>query len=296
MRNYFAHNLRFLRELKDMNQAKTADSIGFNKTTWNNYETGKSKPNIDDLFTISKFFQVSISELLEYDLSKAGNLIKKGSDAENEQNGKLKGKGKGNLTDQNEENSGTGGIVKTVHFMPQVITVDSSGNENVVMVPVRARAGYLNGYADPKFMETLPAYRLPGLNNGTFRLFEVEGLSMYPTLHGGDLIIGSYVEQLRDVRDDRVYVVVTRNAGIVVKRCLNRIQKDGKLILKSDNHKDRDMYPAIVCDPEDILEIWYATGFLSRQLRPPAETYNRVIDLEGRLTLLEETLKKGQPK
>ena len=81
-----------------------------------------------------------------------------------------------------------------------------------------------------------------------------------------------------------------------MKRILNRIEKDGKLILKSDNYKERDFYPPIVCDPSAILEVWYATGFISRQLRPPAEMYNRVVDLEGRLTLLEEEARKKRLK
>jgi signal peptidase I len=126
-------------------------------------------------------------------------------------------------------------------------------------------------------------------------MFEVDGLSMYPTLSSGDVVICSNVEQLQDIRDDRLHVIVTKNDGIVVKRVLNRLVKDGKVILKSDNYKDRELYPTIVVDPGDILEVWYCTGFLSRQMRPPAETYNRLIDLEARFTLLEvEVKKRGQ--
>lgn len=180
--------------------------------------------------------------------------------------------------------------------LPKLVTVDAQGNENVVFVPIKARAGYLNGYGDEQYISQLPAYRLPGLNNGTFRLFEVEGLSMHPTFNSGDVVIGSFVESLDTVRDDRVYVVVTKNDGIVVKRCLNRIKTDGKLILKSDNFKDRDDYPTIVVSPEDVLEIWYAKSYMSHQMRPPAEMYNRLIDLEGKFTLLQEKLNKIELK
>lgn len=286
----------YLRKREGKKWPETLAAVGFKRTTWNNYETGISKPSLDDFSRMSKYFGISESDLLHTDLEQTGNLFENGEDAEKHKKGNLKGKGIGNLTTKNyPENTGLS-VVKEVsaHLqrMPKVITIDSQGDENVVMVPVKARAGYLNGYADPKFMESLPAYRLPGLNNGTYRLFEVEGSSMYPTFHGGDLVIGSYVDQLRDVRDDRVYVVVTKNDGIVVKRVLNRLEKDGKLILKSDNYKDRDMYPPIVCDPDDIVEIWYSTGFISRQMRPPAEVYNRLIDLEGRISLIEEEKRK----
>lgn len=299
---YFAKNLKLLRKLKDISQEEMSHQLGFSRTGWNNYENSRSKPGLEDLIKISNYFGIYESQLLHIDLPEAyteGNLISiiNGSKKYKERN--LKGNLKGNLKAIKYENnsistvandSGNGDVIR--HRMPQVITIDTQGNENVVMVPVRARAGYLSGYSDPTFIEKLPAYRLPGLSNGTYRLFEVDGLSMYPTLHGGDLIIGQNVEQLQDVRDDRVHVIITKNDGIVVKRVLNRIKKDNKLILKSDNYKDRDMYPSIVTDPVDVIEIWYAIGFISRQMRPPAEVYNRVIDLEGRLTIMEDNLKK----
>lgn len=296
--NYFHQNARVLRSITGKNQAEMGASIGFGRSSWGNYETGVSQPSLEDTFRIAQYFGITVGQLLEVDLSKNVNLIAKKRWSKKEDfvnpnvnpsvNPKVDFKQlehqKFIVSEPDQE------LVK--HRMPQVITVDTMGNENVVFVPVRARAGYLNGYSDPKFMEKLPAYRLPGLNMGTFRLFEVQGESMYPTFHSGDIVIGSFVEQLRDVRDDRIYVVMTKHDGVVVKRALNRIEKDGKLILKSDNYKDRDQYPALVVNPQDILEVWYATGFISRQMRPPAETYNRVIDLEGRLTLVEELLKQ----
>lgn len=297
---YFAKNIGFLRSLRNLSQAQTADRLGFKRTTWNGYENGTSKPYIDGLVIIANYFDISEADLLHTDLSK-GDYSKKVTDPKKKGKGDYEGYHEGDFSPKkypkNEKLSIVAESDESTRIvqvrMPKVITVDSQGNENVIMVPVKARAGYLNGYADTEFISSLPAYRLPGLNNGTFRLFEVEGISMYPTLSSGDLVIGSYVEQLGIVRDDRVHIIVTKNEGVVVKRVLNRIKSDGKLILKSDNHKERDQYPPIVCDPQDILEIWYATGYLSRQLKPPAEIYNRLIDLEGRFTILESNLKKG---
>lgn len=297
--NFFATNLKYLRKLRGLRQHEMATQLDIERTTYNAYELEKSQPYMSVFIRICDFFGISESDILHVDLSKQGNLNPKSNKGKNEGLSNLKGNVKGNLKPENYQKNEKFTVVseplpdnKTLHRMPQVITIDTQGNENVVMVPVRARAGYLNGYADPTFIEKLPAYRLPGLSHGSYRLFEVEGLSMYPTLHGGDLIIGQNVEQLQDVRDDRVHVVVTKNDGVVVKRVLNRIKKDNKLILKSDNYKDRDMYPSIVCDPGDVIEVWYAIGFISRQMRPPAEVYNRVIDVDGRLTLIEEMIKK----
>ncbi len=177
--------------------------------------------------------------------------------------------------------------------MPQVVTVDSSGDENIVLVPQRARAGYLAGYEDPEFISSLPTYRLPGMDNGTFRMFEVYGHSMIPTFHESDIIVSRFVDNLADIRDDRVHVVVTKRDGVVVKRIFNRVATDGKVILNSDNQRHAGEYPPIIVGPEDILEIWYAVAYMSRQMRAPKELYNRMIDIEARLTLLEGNSKKS---
>jgi phage repressor protein C with HTH and peptisase S24 domain len=176
--------------------------------------------------------------------------------------------------------------------IPKIVTVDVSGAENVVLVPVRAQAGYLSGYQDAEFIQNLPSYRMPGLNHGTFRMFEVYGHSMVPTFYESDIVIGRFVESWAEIRDERAYVVVTRRDGVVIKRVVNRIQKEGKLILNSDNQRHSGEYPPIVVDPEEVIEIWYVRRYLSSQMPKPGEIYNRVTDLESRLTLLEEREKK----
>ncbi len=292
--DFFASNAEYLRKSRGLKQSEIQSAIGIEQTRWSNYEKGKSRPNLELFHTITKYFDVNADDLLNKDLSNNNTnvLISKKDDAQfsgqnvpiNVLNDVLIREEKGKKAPKLE--------VISTNRMPQVITMDSTGNENIIMVPVKARAGYLNGYADPEFITSLPAYRLPGLNHGTYRMFEVEGSSMYPTINGGDVVIGSFVENLMDVRDDRLYVVVTKTDGMVIKRCLNRIQQDGKLILKSDNYKDRDLYPTIIVSPEDVMEIWYAKSYMSYQMRPPSEMYNRLIDLEGRLTLLEHLNKK----
>src|SRR3546814_6005241 len=38
------------------------------------------------------------------------------------------------------------------------ITVDGDDKENIELVPVKASAGYLNGYADPEYIAELPKF------------------------------------------------------------------------------------------------------------------------------------------
>lgn len=281
----FGATLKSIREGKGLNQDELAKKLKISRATLSDYERGKTEPNFSTLVSIAKFFHISVDNLL-------GNLNQKGDDSQKQQKGNVKGNLLGNLTVQKGSKRGVAEPESSYTRMPQIITVDSEGRDNVVFVPIRARAGYLAGFQDPEYIQSLPTYRLPGLSHGTFRMFEVQGHSMVPSFHESDIIIARYVENLLEIRDDRVYVVITQQDGILVKRVVNRVQRDGKLILNSDNQRHAGEYPPIVIGPEEILEVWYAVVYMSRQMRAPGELYNRLIDVETRLTLLEDNTKK----
>ena len=180
----------------------------------------------------------------------------------------------------------------TYSGVPQVVAVNTSGNENVVYVPVQARAGYLNGYGDANYIEQLPSFHMPHLSNGTYRCFEVQGNSMVRTFFDGDLVFGKYVENLNDIKDGRVYVIISKNDGVVLKRVINRIKERGKLILKSDNKNGN--YPTYTINAEEIMEVWYVTMFASKQMPEPIDVYDRLHDLESKVVELEEQMKNSK--
>lgn len=176
--------------------------------------------------------------------------------------------------------------------MPKVVTVDANGIDNIVMVPVTAHAGYLTGYGDAEFIQTLPTYRLPSLNNGTFRMFQIKGHSMYPTMHDKAYVAAEWVENwVKNIKDNKLYVVVVQsdeNEGILIKRVLNRIKKYDNLYLKSDNRKD---YPNLTIKPDEIKEIWEVKIYLGWDLPDPALLYDRVSDLEAEIEHVKLLLK-----
>lgn len=65
---YFKKNLAFLRLKKGMTIAKISKEIGFSASQWNNYELGISFPKFLDFIKISKYFDVSESDLIHKDL------------------------------------------------------------------------------------------------------------------------------------------------------------------------------------------------------------------------------------
>lgn len=171
--------------------------------------------------------------------------------------------------------------------LPKVVTVDKTGNDNIVMVPVAARAGYLLGYGDVEYIKELPTYNVPRLQNGTFRAFEVDGHSMTPTITHGDIVFAEWVEKFEHITDDRVYVIVTKTDGIVIKRVLNRVEQYGFLVAKSDSITNKRQYPNLNIPPNEVLEIWAAKMYLGADFSSPHSMWDRINDLEGAIEYLK---------
>jgi transcriptional regulator with XRE-family HTH domain len=89
MEKLLGKNLLFLRKTKGWQQAEIPSKLDIKATTWGNYETGTSQPNLDVLMSISKFFGVSETDLLHKDLSTDAHLIEKLKGDKNHKNAHL---------------------------------------------------------------------------------------------------------------------------------------------------------------------------------------------------------------
>lgn len=67
---YFSKNIRFLRQQAGLSQADIERKLEIKRSTWNNYESGLSKPYVEALIVIAKFFDVTEGDLLHLNLSK----------------------------------------------------------------------------------------------------------------------------------------------------------------------------------------------------------------------------------
>lgn len=227
-----AKNIRFLRAEKGMTQTDLSEKLGVQRTMISAYEDGRSEPKLSALTVISELFELSLDDLLHRDIQLLGRKAS-----------------------QNKE-------IKIL-----TIAVDDNDRENITMVGQKASAGYLNGFADPEYMESLPQFHIPTLSrNATYRAFELNGDSMLP-LVAGTVIIGSYVEQLRDIKSGKTYVLVTSSEGVVYKRVFNYLEENGKLFLVSDNGH----YKPYEVKAEDVVEIWEAKAFISTDFPNPKD-------------------------
>lgn len=212
----FSDNIKSLRAKKKVSQEKVAESLLITRGRYAKYEDGTSEAPYEILKKIAHYYQISIDLLLSVDVRKIpmDDLLKL-------ENNRL--------------------------LLP--ITVDAAGENYIEVVTQKAKAGYLNGYADPEFIENLQQISLPFLGPGKHRGFPVEGDSM-PPHEDGSIIIGRYIDKLGEVMDGKTYIIITKSDGMVYKR-LNK-NKRNTLVLESDNH----FYPAYEVKASDILEIW----------------------------------------
>ncbi len=220
-----SENLKYLRKKKGYTQQQFADIMEVKRSLIGAYEEDRADPKYELLKKMATFFDLSMDEL-------ANEVI----------NDKWKPKEKGD-----------GSALRILS-----ITVDKDDRENIELVPIKASAGYLNGYADPEFISELPRFSLPMFKQGTYRAFELKGDSMLP-LQSGTVIIGEYIEDWFELKAGLTYVIVSKSEGVVYKRVAFKFKTDKGLKLVSDNK----VYEPFWVQTEDILEIWRAKAFIS---------------------------------
>lgn len=227
-----ASNLKFLRKKKGFTQQQFADAMAIKRASVGAYEEDRAEPKYELLKKIAEFYDLTMDEL-------AHDII----------DDKWKPTPRSNAS----------------NLRILSVTVDSNERENIELVPVKASAGYLNGYGDPEYMAELPKFSLPMFNQGSYRAFEIKGDSMLP-LSSGSIIIAEYVENWHDIKPNHTYVVVSKEDGVVYKRIGLKFKEDKGLKLVSDNKS----YEPYWVQTADIIEVWRAKGFISTDLPEPS--------------------------
>ncbi len=225
--NYLPFNIRHLRTLRGLTQEQFAQHLNVSRSRISSYEENRAIPPIDFLIEIGNFFEISLDILIKYDLAKLKdyNLLKIGNER--------------------------------VLFP---ITVTENDEELIEIIPEEASAGYLQGYTDPEYIEHLNKIKLPFLPTGTHRAFPIKGDSMLP-VKSGSYIVARFIEDARDIKNGKTYIIITQNDGIVYKRIFDKIDEHNMLLLSSDNKKYDPYYVPV----DEVLELWEYTCCINTQ-------------------------------
>jgi transcriptional regulator with XRE-family HTH domain len=252
---YFHSNIKLLRKRRGRTQDDVAFAMGLKRSTYSGYENRIAEPGIEQLLAFSKFFNVSIDTLVKVDLGTVSesqlSQLEKGYDI-----------------------FISGGKLRVL-----ATTVDSRNNENIELVPEKAKAGYRSGFADPEFIRALPVFQLPFLSKERkYRTFQISGDSMLP-IPDKSWVTGEFVQDWQLLRDRFPYIILTIDDGVVFKVVENRLKKEKKLVLHSLNV----LYEPYEVPANQIREIWKFVHFISSEIPQPnlpkdglAETVNKL--------------------
>ena len=157
MEIFLAANILLLRKRKKRTQDVVAFAVNVKRSTYTGIEIGNSFPGIEVLINLSNYFGVSIDTLLRVDLRKFSEFqlseLERGNDV----------------------------YIRGTHLRVLSKTTDHLDTENIELVPEKAKAGYMAGYADPEYINELPKFQLPFLSkNKKYRSFQITGDSMLP--------------------------------------------------------------------------------------------------------------------
>lgn len=266
---HFAENIKLLRKRKKRSQEDVSVALDLSRTTLSGYENGTAEPSFSTLLKFSEYFKVSVDKLLKTDLTKltesALSTLEKGFDID----------------------------VSGKSLRVLATTVSKDNEENIEMVPVKAKAGYTTGFADPDYIKVLQTFNLPFLDrNRKYRSFQISGDSM-PPVSNGSWVTGEYVQNWNHVKDGYPYIVVTKDDGIVFKVLYNRMKENNSFMLCSTNPEYSPYEVAI----SEIIEIWKFSNYISSELPEPNISKDRltntVMNLQRELAEIKSVIRNN---
>jgi phage repressor protein C with HTH and peptisase S24 domain len=240
---HLRQNLRLIRLLSGKTQTEFGSPFNATKAMVVSYEKGKANP--DNLFIsrVSKYAGVTIDDLMNKQLSEEDIHIK----------------------EEKEE--------KEDDFLTKRRKLKNKVEPFLVpLVPVKAQAGYVKAFDQQVFMDTLEKFALPpGVNplGAIWKYWEVEGESMEPVFHSGDVILTSLVppEDWGNLRNFYLYVIVTKDR-VLFKRLFCKNPLEWVLISENEEHSPQQLLRA-----EDVKEVWVFRRHIVNKA-PPTKVFD----------------------
>lgn len=281
MANYFKENVIFLRRIKDVSQDVIAAGLGIGRSTWAGYENGSSTPNIAGIYAIAEYFDITIAQLLEVDLSNNVHLITKQGESKKRKNVHLNVHPTVHLNDEILSS-------KPLSKLSQVTEPDikyGTKSSTIPITDINVAAG--SGQFNSEYIEQVDTIRLPDALVKTgyhYLCVKIKGPSMSPTLQDGGFVIIRLLDRAEWAKmpDERLFVVSDMEGKSYLKRVKNRF-KQNFIVLKSDN-PDQASFPNFNLATDEINSIWYVEWYLSAKMpNIHDQYYSRLQKLEDKV-------------
>ncbi len=261
--NYFSSNIKLLRTRKSRTQNDLATALELKRTTVNALENSISQPTVPQLQAFSKYFGIAIDTLINVDLNQLSES---------------------QFTDLQ---NGFDVFIRGTKLRVIATTVDSDNKDNIEFVNEKAKAGYVTRFADPEYIGNLPVFQLPFLTREKkYRAFTISGESMLP-IPSGSVVIGEFVQDFYDIKNNDACVLVTRDEGIVFKIVENKIAISFNLRLISLNPEFSPFEVPI----SEIKEAWKFVCYLNTEIPEPETDIQKIMNTVNELKFEIQNLK-----
>lgn len=262
---FFTSNLKFLRKHRGKTQDDLAFTLGMKRSTLSGYENNVAEPGIEALVKISTYFGIAMDTFIKIDLSSL------------------------TLNQLYQLEKGQDIFISGTSLRVLATTVAPDNEENIELVPEKAKAGYTNGFSDPEFISELAVFRLPFLSaNKKYRTFQLNGDSMLP-IPDKSWVTGEFVQDWNNILTGDAYIILTLDEGIVFKIAENKIREERKLTLFSLN----PIYDPFDVEVSEIREVWKFVHYISSEIPDPVLPEKDIIQT---LTSLRHEMKEIKSK
>lgn len=150
--------------------------------------------------------------------------------------------------------------------------IPSTNFMNVPLIPVRASAGYLIGYGDTEYIDTLPTIPVivDRTYHGKYRCFEVDGDSMddgtRDAICDKDIVLGREVK--RELWKCKLHIhdwdfIIIHKDGVTIKRIIEHNTETG--IIKC--HPLNSIYNDFELSLNDVCELYNVIKIVDRSTR-----------------------------
>lgn len=226
--------IKLKREASGLTQEEVATALGKARRTYQYWEQGRSEPDNPAL--------IQLAQILRFDLSELKNAQSPIVQLPNTQEPYIK-------TRRRSKNE------------------FDSERDGISFVPIAAQAGYAKSFIDPVFLNQLERIYMPGFpyRGNRYRIFEVDGSSMEPTLKEGYYVLCEKAEpeNWQSLPDYYMYVIITIDR-VMVKRLFKK--SEDVYVLISDHE---EFFPQFTINKSDIQEIWQVKRKMDWELSPP---------------------------
>jgi len=224
--------LSAIRNAAGLSQADFGSKIGYSREVVNKVESGRMKPSKWFVAAVEKFISMHQAQKSSYDVNFSPGMDRS----------------------------------RRAPFLQQRRQQKAAAMPLMVpLVGIKAQAGYVKGFEQTDYLDTLEMYSLPpGVHpaGATWCYFEVDGESMEPTFSPGDVVLATMVpvEDWREVKDHCVYVILTAEQ-LLIKRVLKKSADEWLLL--SDNE---EAAPPVNLSLNTVRQLW----LFRRQIRSKA--------------------------